>query len=89
MHKRDFHLIRKAIQMLANEETTVKDLLQDLIDINESKAVYEEEPGKERKLATIKEVKDLNLEDLYQLADLLGMSELYLKKRRERYEHVD
>lgn len=74
--------------MLANEETTVKDLLQDLIDINESEAVYEGEPGKERKLATI-EVKDLNLEDLYQLADLLGMSELYLKKRRERYEHVD
>ena len=46
-------------------------------------------PVKKRKLATIKEVKDLNLEDLYQLADLLGMSELYLKKRRERYEHVD
>lgn len=33
--------------MLANEETTVKDLLQDLIDINESEAVYEGEPGKE------------------------------------------
>lgn len=75
--------------MLANEETTVKDLLQDLIDINESEAVYEKDPGKERRLATIKEVKDLNLEDLYQLADLLGMSELYLKKRRERHEHAN
>ena len=67
--------------MLANEETTVKDILQDLIDINESEAVYEKEDSKERKLATIKEVKDLNLEDLYQLADLLGMSCLYLNDK--------
>ena len=63
--------------MLANEDTTVKDLLKDLIDINESESIYDLEHGKEKKLATIKEVKALNLEDLYQLADLLGMSELY------------
>ena len=41
------------------------------------------EKGKERKLATIKDVKDINLEDLYQLADLLGMSDIYLGGRKE------
>ena len=59
----------------------LRDCLKELILFNDPRNTNFEvtnEDGKYHK-ATIKDLQELNLSDLYFIADLLGMSDLYLK----------
>lgn len=59
----------------------LRDCLKELILFNDPRNTNFEvanEGGKYHK-ATIKDLQELNLNDLYFIADLLGMSDLYLK----------
>ena len=58
----------------------VKDCLKELLDFNdpESKNFTVMEDIEFRRPGTMKDLKELNTEDLHNLADLLGMTDLYL-----------
>lgn len=58
----------------------VKDCLKELLDFNdpESKNFTVNEDGEFRRPGTMKDLKELNTENLRNLADLLGMTDLYL-----------
>lgn len=58
----------------------VKDCLKELLDFNdpESKSFTVKEDIEFRRPGTMKDLKELNTEDLRNLADLLGMTDLYL-----------
>ncbi|EFQ45055.1 hypothetical protein LBKG_00937 [Lactobacillus crispatus CTV-05] len=62
------------------EYDNVRDCLKDLLAFNDTRNKdfrVKDEEGKEHE-ATIKDLQELNAEALYNLADLLGMSDLYL-----------
>ena len=59
------------------EFDNVREALEQLIMINESKTNSITEDGV-RRTAKMEDLKEMNKETLYNLADLLGMSELYL-----------
>lgn len=58
----------------------VKDCLKELLDFNdpESKNFTVNEDSEFRRPGTMKDLKELNTENLRNLADLLGMTDLYL-----------
>lgn len=61
------------------EFENVKDTLKDVIDLAESDWTTAEKGEGEFKPATVEDIQDLVKERLYNIADLLGMSDLYLK----------
>ncbi len=63
-----------------HEYDNVKDCLKDLLVFNDTRNKdfrVKDEDGTEHE-ATVKDLQELNTEALYNLADLLGMSDLYL-----------
>lgn len=62
------------------EYENVKEALKDAIEIAESKEVITWDIDTNSRLATTEEVQEMILERLYNIADLLGLSELYLEK---------
>ena len=62
------------------EYENVKEALKDAIEIAESKEVITWDIDTNSRPATTEEVREMIRERLYNIADLLGLSELYLKK---------
>lgn len=62
------------------EFENVKEALKDAIEIAESKEVITCDIDTNSRPATTEEVQEMILERLYNIADLLGLSELYLDK---------
>lgn len=63
-----------------HEYDNVRDCLKDLLTFNDTRNKdfrVKDEDGTEHE-ATVKDLQELNTEALYNLADLLGMSDLYL-----------
>lgn len=63
-----------------HEYDNVRDCLKDLLAFNDTRNKdfrVKDEDGTEHE-ATVKDLQELNAEALYNLADLLGMSDLYL-----------
>lgn len=58
----------------------VKDALKEAIDIAESPEVKIKQGDNDWRVCTTKEVQESIVERLYNIADLLGMSEIYLNK---------
>lgn len=65
-----------------HEYDNVRDYLKDLLAFNDTRNKdfrVKDENGTDRE-ATVKDLQELNTEALYNLADLLGMSDLYLNE---------
>lgn len=62
------------------EYENVKEALKDAIEIAESEEVITWDIDTNSRLATTEEVQEMIRERLYNIADLLGLSELYLDK---------
>lgn len=62
------------------EHENVKDALKAAIEIAESEEVITWDIDTNSRLATTEEVQEMIRERLYNIADLLGLSELYLEK---------
>lgn len=65
-----------------HEYDNVRDCLKDLLAFNDTRNEdfrVKDEDGTDRE-ATVKDLQELNTEALYNLADLLGMSDLYLSE---------
>lgn len=62
------------------EYENVKEALKDAIEIAESEEVITWDIDTNSRLATTEEVQEMIRERLYNIADLLGLSELYLEK---------
>lgn len=60
------------------EYDNVKDTLKELIELAEAKVIYSNKADGTKEIATQRDVLELIQERVYMLADLLGMSELYL-----------
>lgn len=60
------------------EFENVKDALQEAIEIVDAKEIRTKTGTSESHLATAEEIQSLLQERLYNIADLLGMSDLYL-----------
>lgn len=65
--------------------STIRGCLKDLIEVNsKSSEMWIKEEGMSRD-ATLDDVKEFNRDRLFALADMLGMSDLYLEdKEKER-----
>lgn len=61
-----------------NEQDNVRDVLKGMIEIAEAPSITTD--GKE---ITVKDLQELFLERAYNLADLLGLESLYLRKKKE------
>lgn len=62
------------------EYENVKEALKDAIEIAESEEVITWDIDTNSRLATTEEMQEMIRERLYNIADLLGLSELYLDK---------
>lgn len=61
----------------------LRDCLKELLLINDTKnEIAVKEGDSQRYKATVKDIQELNNQSLYCLADLLGMSDLYLEKEK-------
>lgn len=61
------------------EFENVRDALKDAIEIADAKSWGDIKEGRTVRPVTIQDVQDLMQERLYNIADLLGMSDLYLE----------
>ena len=67
----------------------VRDCLTELLLFNDKRTTsfqVADEVGGKKHNATLEDLQELNLSDLYNLCDLLGMSDLYLESTKENAE---